>query len=112
MLRRPPRSTRTDTLLPYTTLCRSGEAAGAALQPADVIDIGLAALGIDARQLPAVDRAPDVLALEASAGGRERAGRARGHHRAVWRDIAARAALVGHRNLARDRKSTRLNSSH
>src|SRR3546814_8957224 len=23
MLRRPPRSTRTDTLLPYTTLCRS-----------------------------------------------------------------------------------------
>src|SRR3546814_19256466 len=26
MLRRPPRSTRTDTLFPYTTLCRSGEA--------------------------------------------------------------------------------------
>src|SRR3546814_227526 len=25
MLRRPPRSTRTDTLVPYTTLCRSGE---------------------------------------------------------------------------------------
>src|SRR3546814_18167085 len=24
MLRRPPRSTRTDTLFPYTTLCRSG----------------------------------------------------------------------------------------
>src|SRR3546814_2963715 len=24
MKRRPPRSTRTDTLLPYTTLCRSG----------------------------------------------------------------------------------------
>src|SRR3546814_12490879 len=23
MIRRPPRSTRTDTLLPYTTLCRS-----------------------------------------------------------------------------------------
>src|SRR3546814_20660549 len=27
MLRRPPRSTRTDTLLPYTTLVRSGTAA-------------------------------------------------------------------------------------
>src|SRR3546814_9277759 len=26
MLRRPPRSTRTDTLFPYTTLCRSGAA--------------------------------------------------------------------------------------
>src|SRR3546814_15689514 len=25
MIRRPPRSTRTDTLFPYTTLCRSGE---------------------------------------------------------------------------------------
>src|SRR3546814_19765064 len=25
MLRRPPRSTRTDTLFPYTTLCRSVE---------------------------------------------------------------------------------------
>src|SRR3546814_8684523 len=24
MIRRPPRSTRTDTLCPYTTLCRSG----------------------------------------------------------------------------------------
>src|SRR3546814_4588366 len=26
MIRLPPRSTRTDTLCPYTTLCRSGEA--------------------------------------------------------------------------------------
>src|SRR3546814_12714551 len=28
MIRRPPRSTRTDTLFPYTTLFRSGQAAG------------------------------------------------------------------------------------
>src|SRR3546814_8166169 len=28
MIRRPPRSTRTDTLFPYTTLCRSPEQAG------------------------------------------------------------------------------------
>src|SRR3546814_7335322 len=28
MLRRPPRSTRTDTLFPYTTLCRSHPAPG------------------------------------------------------------------------------------
>src|SRR3546814_14347735 len=28
MLRRPPRSTRTDTLFPYPTLCRSATAAG------------------------------------------------------------------------------------
>src|SRR3546814_16168705 len=30
MLRRPPRSTRTDTLFPYTTLCRSRAVAGIA----------------------------------------------------------------------------------
>src|SRR3546814_5225657 len=30
MIRRPPRSTRTDTLFPYTTLFRSGRAPGAA----------------------------------------------------------------------------------
>src|SRR3546814_10295812 len=29
MIRRPPRSTRTDTLLPYTTLFRSGDAGAA-----------------------------------------------------------------------------------
>src|SRR3546814_6736209 len=29
MILRPPRSTRTDTLVPYTTLCRSGQAVAA-----------------------------------------------------------------------------------
>src|SRR3546814_19765759 len=32
MIRRPPRSTRTDTLLPYTTLFRSGEGVGAGVE--------------------------------------------------------------------------------
>src|SRR3546814_11928040 len=32
MIRRPPRSTRTDTLFPYTTLSRSGRATGAVLE--------------------------------------------------------------------------------
>src|SRR3546814_19388080 len=31
MRRRPPRSTRTDTLFPYTTLCRSAGPGGAAI---------------------------------------------------------------------------------
>src|SRR3546814_8556728 len=35
MIRRPPRSTRTDTLFPYTTLFRSGEAAELDLHGAD-----------------------------------------------------------------------------
>src|SRR3546814_1827276 len=33
MIRRPPRSTRTDTLFPYTTLFRSIDTAGGALDP-------------------------------------------------------------------------------
>src|SRR3546814_3230851 len=35
MIRRPPRSTRTDTLFPYTTLFRSGRTGGAAEIPLD-----------------------------------------------------------------------------
>src|SRR3546814_15532605 len=37
MLRRPPRSTRTDTLFPYTTLFRSDEFAGFAARLARLI---------------------------------------------------------------------------
>src|SRR3546814_12721772 len=35
IIRRPPRSTRTDTLFPYTTLFRSGPAAGPGLLSSD-----------------------------------------------------------------------------
>src|SRR3546814_17390976 len=37
MIRRPPRSTRTDTLFPYTTLCRSREAVLVADPAKDVV---------------------------------------------------------------------------
>src|SRR3546814_15727421 len=43
MVRRPPRSTRTDTLFPYTTLCRSA----AGLNLADQIDHRRNFLGVD-----------------------------------------------------------------
>src|SRR3546814_12187978 len=52
MIRRPPRSTRTDTLVPYTTLFRSG---GTGHQ---VLDGVLAALGGTAGRLA---RRPDAL---------------------------------------------------
>src|SRR3546814_11510593 len=43
MIRRPPRSTRTDTLFPYTTLFRSEEGLVEDLRGhADVVDDGLA----------------------------------------------------------------------
>src|SRR3546814_11307400 len=44
MLRRPPRSTRTDTLFPYTTLFRSGDLAGVAA--------AVALRGLDFVQIP------------------------------------------------------------
>src|SRR3546814_5021142 len=52
MLRRPPRSTRTDTLFPYTTLFRS-----AALQTAQRrARIGIGFLAVDAPVAQAVER--------------------------------------------------------
>src|SRR3546814_12470572 len=39
MIRRPPRSTRTDTLFPYTTLFRSDEAHGPRLRRISRVDI-------------------------------------------------------------------------
>src|SRR3546814_4914178 len=38
MIRRPPRSTRTDTLFPYTTLFRSVDLGGGSLELAEVSD--------------------------------------------------------------------------
>src|SRR3546814_5149288 len=45
MIRRPPRSTRTDPLFPYTTLFRSGTSPG----PSAALDTGLACLAMLAR---------------------------------------------------------------
>src|SRR3546814_7953981 len=50
MIRRPPRSTRTDTLFPYTTLFRSpGGGRHPAGRPAFLDDAGLGAPGADVR---------------------------------------------------------------
>src|SRR3546814_20516588 len=63
MIRRPPRSTRTDTLFPYTTLFRSlAEILGAGA-------IGGVALDIDALDAALVDEVVDVAAAPR---GRER----------------------------------------
>src|SRR3546814_18367681 len=65
MIRRPPRSTRTDTLFPYTTLCRSRRLPPCALlvlaamlaAPAHA-DEG--ALAYDGNMLAGADLAPDA----------------------------------------------------
>src|SRR3546814_6531749 len=109
MIRRPPRSTRTDTLFPYTTLFRS------------LLRSFRRSLGQDAMLLIGMDRIKDVSILipayDDAAGvtaqfnlnllariNRELDGTIAldaFRHVASWND-----------DLARDRKSTRLNSSH
>src|SRR3546814_21059840 len=99
LIRRPPRSTRTDTLFPYTTLCRSGVA-----EPRHH-------LGLD-RQLHRCtlerfrrERAGNAVQLEQDAAGLD-----------ARRPEFRRALALAHADLGRlarqDRKSTRLNSSH
>src|SRR3546814_17584275 len=104
MIRRPPRSTRTDTLFPYTTLFRSVRIG--LPQRARLFQFGdEGATGMD---LPQADIAQQPAAGTAQRG--ERAGEVRLQHQ--------KAETAGHGGVGRlaiihaDRKSTRLNSSH
>src|SRR3546814_19690523 len=60
MIRRPPRSTRTDTLFPYTTLFRSSIAVGHAAQDLDS-DLELAVVCPAARDVERVLEIPGLL---------------------------------------------------
>src|SRR3546814_14699780 len=86
MIRRPPRSTRTDTLFPYTTLFRSVRGQLPALLPPRP--------AADRRARPGDRPSEKARVRRLAAAGLPRAGEAEG------------AARHG------DRKSTRLNSSH
>src|SRR3546814_18736430 len=98
MIRRPPRSTPTDTLFPYTTLFRSRR-----LEPehvAHAIEIGRGRLFIDAHSAIALD-------VRMPADRRDT--------RAGLAEISLEQQQIGdllHQLRALDRKSTRLNSSH
>src|SRR3546814_16432134 len=91
MIRPPPRSTRTDTLFPYTTLFRSAE-------------LPLAGHGRGAG-LSAADQVPRLL------GTQTRRQAVCGAHRQCRAGPLAGDRLRRAR-VAADRKSTRLNSSH
>src|SRR3546814_2460521 len=126
MIRRPPRSTRTDTLFPYTTLFRSHF--GITRQPRLGVTHGGERLGI-------VWRTPVTLTVHQGVAVAERLGHQ--HHGFVAGRVAVGVELAEHvtdgtRRLLvlgigvqpqlthavddppmnRDRKSTRLNSSH
>src|SRR3546814_20250605 len=105
MIRRPPKSTRTDTLFPYTTLFRSILRALGVGPPYSVIILS---------NLPSEPAFQNVGAI-LSDRQRGRAAHAAGCRRQLGehplhRDFAK--FRVGDRHQCVDRKSTRLNSSH
>src|SRR3546814_10096901 len=129
MIRRPPRSTRTDTLFPYTTLFRSAD--GAALGREDsgrdcagvgILVAGRAAgggsekpVGVieqlreDERGLRVIGRLSARTAVGREAAALLKAGAVDG----LSFGYRVREASEGRpRELRADRKSTRLNSSH
>src|SRR3546814_15293316 len=108
MIRRPPRSTRTDTLFPYTTLFRSER---------QVVALGVAVIEL-ARPADALLGILDHLAPLGDPADGARDGEEHGEHRGRdahrLQDDAGIEVDVGEQLLLDeiDRKSTRLNSSH
>src|SRR3546814_19798269 len=124
MIRRPPGSTRTDTLYPYTTLFRSPfERVGIALVARVVAD-RLAIIDEDARQIVVCVKLGLVVAYDdqrVDAGGDDRRpdpldpplGGAHALVEQRGRDmVAQRLVRAFQQHGIGDRKSTRLNSSH
>src|SRR3546814_15986244 len=104
MIRRPPRSTRTDTLFPYTTLFRSR-----LLPLLHNILRRASYLALLDEQPAALQRLVSVLARSALLGERLAA-----HPLLLDEllDVRVSGELPGRDALVADRKSTRLNSSH
>src|SRR3546814_11881294 len=97
MIRRPPRSTRTDTLLPYTTLFRSGEQLAIGAH-----DVGFR-IDLDLRHVAVMHHV--LLGDLATA--------LHGDQRPLQPECLCNAGIetsLAHKS--EDRKSTRLNSSH
>src|SRR3546814_4398975 len=104
MMRRPPISPRTDTLFPYTTLFRSAHPrpAGAMSGDAALRDWTIDALEKLRREAA---RSADTHLLRLEFDGFPGIG-------FYFKDEAAHPTGSLKHRLARDRKSTRLNSSH
>src|SRR3546814_13245611 len=98
MIRRPPRSTRTDTLFPYTTLFRSVDDVPFLLDLARLGGIGFH----DRPSSSCRGSGTDTPALAGVSGGGVCQSSAR----------SQRKCALFFQRLKRDRKSTRLNSSH
>src|SRR3546814_17554429 len=101
MIGRPPRSTRTDTLCPYTTLVRSTREAGQ--QGLDGTERGIGPADTAAVATP---RRADQAVLAGGINGRKLGGGGQDHDRGQ----AQKDSDMTQHDI--DRKSTRLNSSH
>src|SRR3546814_4893111 len=78
MIRRPPRSTRTDTLSPYTTLFRSRQAQAVAQAAADPAGVFVQQFGVLRREDFVGRGAPQLQPLHEVLGG-DRVRAVRGH---------------------------------
>src|SRR3546814_15565664 len=103
MIRRPPRSTRTDTLFPYTTLFRSFVEYGGNRHGF----LAFSEIHPDYYQIPKEDR--DALLREEAEHAAEAAMRAEEDLDELEGDVAE---VEGHEDENGDRKRTRLNSRH
>src|SRR3546814_11902395 len=104
MIRRPPRLTRNDTLVPYTTLFRSVDIAEFTKRPvrAQVGQVGFPFLGIG------VAGADFLAGLAEGAAGVDAGDLAQ----TLRHEGEAQLSIHLPEPVGRDRKSTRLNSSH
>src|SRR3546814_12994302 len=107
MIRRPPRSTRTDTLFPYTTLFRSNYYRMRGHQAARLDPLGLAPID----NIPDLDPAHHGLGPEDLETVFNTGTLASGNDRLPLREIIKILTSV-YTDTIGDRKSTRLNSRH
>src|SRR3546814_20699951 len=100
MLRRPPRTTRTDTLFPYTTLCRSGRRLRGEHQHRVALAVGFEAVLCEAPEGVIAQRLPELVDAD--------------NHPLAGQELVDPVEQIQHDRCANvgDRKSTRLNSSH
>src|SRR3546814_4283192 len=114
MIRRPPRSTRTDTLFPYTTLFRSLDQRLGQCLDEQVVDAEFDALRLEGRVEFAAQLEQFVeLDVDGQVDVRDRLlrlGQAARDRLAHVAELVGGVRDVGLERL--DRKSTRLNSSH
>src|SRR3546814_15820958 len=105
MLRRPPRSTRTDTLFPYTTLCRSAMEAALLPQVLDTFDeiskTWKKITKVQEKRLSHLQRGEKILPATEKR-----------YEKLQQELVELMEGVHFNNNRLEDRKSTRLNSSH